>query len=90
MAFNVKLFPAYQSVRKTNCCRRGNGQPSFSLSSPTDKGANDDGYSTARDDLTPQDYLAFAKQWQALGATIIGGCCGIGPEHIALLDALKD
>ena len=49
-----------------------------------------DGYSTLRNDLTPQDYLAFAKQWQALGATIIGGCCGIGPEHIALLDALKD
>ena len=48
------------------------------------------GYSTARDDLTPQDYLAFAQQWKALGATIIGGCCGIGPEHIALLDALKD
>ena len=42
------------------------------------------------DDLTPQDYLVFAQQWKALGATIIGGCCGIGPEHIALLDALKD
>ncbi|MDG1001027.1 MAG: homocysteine S-methyltransferase family protein, partial [Pseudomonadales bacterium] len=41
-------------------------------------------------DLTPQDYLVFAQQWKALGATIIGGCCGIGPEHIALLDALKD
>ena len=41
-------------------------------------------------DLTPQDYLVFAQQWKALGATIIGGCCGIGPEHIALLDALKE
>ena len=48
-----------------------------------------DGYSTTRDDLTPQDYLTFAQQWQALGATIVGGCCSIGPEHIALLDALK-
>jgi S-methylmethionine-dependent homocysteine/selenocysteine methylase len=49
-----------------------------------------DGYSTLREDLTPQDYLAFAQQWKALGATIVGGCCGIGPEHIALLKALKD
>ena len=49
-----------------------------------------DGYSTMRDDLTPQDYLEFARQWKALGATIVGGCCGIGPEHIALLEALKD
>ena len=49
-----------------------------------------DGYSTLRDDLTPQDYLVFAQQWKALGATIIGGCCGIGPTHISLLHALKD
>ena len=49
-----------------------------------------DGYSTMRDDLTPQDYLEFARHWKALGATIVGGCCGIGPEHIALLKALKD
>ncbi len=48
-----------------------------------------DGYSTTRDDLTPQEYLTFAQQWQALGATIVGGCCSIGPEHITLLDALK-
>ncbi len=40
-----------------------------------------------RQDLTPQGYLAFAKSWRARGATIIGGCCGIGPEHIAALRA---
>ncbi|HAZ78706.1 MAG TPA: homocysteine S-methyltransferase [Porticoccaceae bacterium] len=47
------------------------------------------GYSTIRDDLDPQAYMAFARQWQALGATVIGGCCGIGPEHIALLSQLN-
>lgn len=36
-------------------------------------------------DLTPQEYLEFAKQWHTLGANIIGGCCGIGPEYIELL-----
>ena len=36
-------------------------------------------------DLSPAEYVAFAKQWHSLGATIIGGCCGIGPEFIAAL-----
>ncbi|MBA6411376.1 homocysteine S-methyltransferase family protein [Pseudoalteromonas sp. 5Ae-yellow] len=36
-------------------------------------------------DLPPTEYVDFAKQWHSLGATIIGGCCGIGPEFIAAL-----
>ncbi len=40
-----------------------------------------------RADLTPEGYLAFARDWRAKGAGIIGGCCGIGPEHIAALRA---
>jgi len=46
-----------------------------------------DGLDDLREDLTPQGYLAFARAWRALGADIIGGCCGIGPEHIAALRA---
>ncbi len=41
--------------------------------------------SDLRDDLDPAGYLGFARDWAARGATIIGGCCGIGPEHIAAL-----
>jgi S-methylmethionine-dependent homocysteine/selenocysteine methylase len=33
-------------------------------------------------DLTPEEYIAYVKKWHHLGASIIGGCCGIGPEHI--------
>ncbi len=40
-----------------------------------------------RKDLTPEGYGAFSAAWQAAGASILGGCCGIGPEHIALLRA---
>ncbi len=40
-----------------------------------------------RTDLDPPDYLAFARDWVARGATIVGGCCGIGPAHIAALRA---
>jgi S-methylmethionine-dependent homocysteine/selenocysteine methylase len=38
-----------------------------------------------REDLTPQGYGRFAAAWHAAGASILGGCCGIGPEHIVSL-----
>jgi len=41
--------------------------------------------SALRKDVTPEYYLGFAKEWTAAGATIIGGCCGIGPEHLEVL-----
>jgi S-methylmethionine-dependent homocysteine/selenocysteine methylase len=43
-----------------------------------------------RQDLSPEKYLEFAQQWKSLGASIVGGCCGIGTEHILALKALKD
>jgi len=43
-----------------------------------------------RADLTPAGYLDFARNWVARGASLVGGCCGIGPEHIAALrEALR-
>jgi len=41
-------------------------------------------------DLSPEEYAGFAAQWRALGADIVGGCCGIGPAHIARLRADLD
>ncbi len=35
--------------------------------------------------MTPDKYLDFAKSWVDAGVTIIGGCCGITPDHIALM-----
>ena len=37
------------------------------------------------DGLTPAQYLEQAITWVDHGARIIGGCCGVGPEHIRLL-----
>ncbi|MGG8471190.1 homocysteine S-methyltransferase family protein [Rahnella sp. PAMC25617] len=48
------------------------------------RGANE-GLSKMRQDTDPAGYLDFAKDWVAQGATMVGGCCGIGPEHIAAL-----
>lgn len=44
-----------------------------------------DGLDELREDLDPPGYLVWARDWQARGASLIGGCCGIGPEHIAEL-----
>lgn len=38
-----------------------------------------------RDDLDPAAYAALARQWHKAGASIIGGCCGIGPDYIRAL-----
>jgi S-methylmethionine-dependent homocysteine/selenocysteine methylase len=38
-----------------------------------------------RHDLTPARYTEFALSWVAMGATIVGGCCEVGPAHIAHL-----
>jgi len=45
---------------------------------------------THRHDLTPQKYADFAMGWLDMGATIIGGCCEVGPAHIRhLADRLQ-
>ena len=44
-----------------------------------------DGLDEVRTDLNPTLYLKFAQEWKEAGATLIGGCCGIGPEHISEL-----
>ncbi len=35
--------------------------------------------------LSPQEYLLEAAGWVEAGAQIIGGCCGVGPDHIRVL-----
>ena len=40
---------------------------------------------SARRDLTPDVYAEHAMGWVARGATIVGGCCEVGPAHITAL-----
>ncbi|MBX3269023.1 MAG: homocysteine S-methyltransferase family protein [Sandaracinaceae bacterium] len=51
--------------------------------------ANDEDGFTPRPD-TPEAYAAHARAWVAAGATIVGGCCGTGPAHVAALAAVRD
>jgi S-methylmethionine-dependent homocysteine/selenocysteine methylase len=43
-----------------------------------------------RADITPDGYLAWVSEWIEQGARIVGGCCGIGPEHIGAIRSMID
>ena len=40
-----------------------------------------------RTDLGPKVYADYVDSWIALGATIVGGCCEVGPAHIEEISA---
>ncbi|SDN94286.1 homocysteine S-methyltransferase family protein [Vreelandella arcis] len=39
----------------------------------------------SRTDLDPTAYAGHALRWVEQGATVVGGCCEVGPAHIAAL-----
>ena len=40
-----------------------------------------------RCDVGPEEYARLAREWVAAGASIVGGCCGTGSEHIRMIAA---
>jgi len=51
-------------------------------------GKNTDGSLGLRTDLDPESYAAHASDWLKAGATVVGGCCGTRPAHIAKIKEL--
>ncbi len=45
----------------------------------------DNDVATGRRELSVDDFVSFTARWRALGASMIGGCCGIGPDYISAL-----
>ena len=41
------------------------------------------------DIMLPERFARFAQDWTQAGVQIVGGCCGLGPEHIAAIAHLK-
>ena len=39
--------------------------------------------------MLPDGFRLFADQWVASGVQVIGGCCGLSPEHIRAVAPLK-
>ncbi|MBT4090709.1 MAG: homocysteine S-methyltransferase family protein [Deltaproteobacteria bacterium] len=48
-----------------------------------DGGDETDGIIDLRADLDPMEYRQHAADWLKAGATVVGGCCGTRPAHIA-------
>ena len=44
----------------------------------------------SREEINPQTYAEFGKEWLSMGVMILGGCCEIGPEHIAEIYNLRE
>ncbi len=49
-----------------------------------------DGSLTLRSDLDPEGYAAHVTEWLKTGATVVGGCCGTRPSHIAKIRSIID
>lgn len=47
-----------------------------------DGGAANEALHAIRDDLSAERYASFACDWVESGATMVGGCCGVGATHI--------
>ena len=41
------------------------------------------------DEITPNEYANFAREWLSMGCKVIGGCCTTTPEHIRLIAELR-
>lgn len=57
---------------------------------PDDVGFGTPVHHIAKRDLSPDAYARHAARWLDAGATILGGCCEVGPNHIATLRSLID
>ena len=49
-----------------------------------------DGIMALRPDLDPESYAAHVIRWLEKGATVVGGCCGTRPSHIARIRSMID
>jgi homocysteine S-methyltransferase len=42
------------------------------------------------DIITPDAYAAFCRDWVGRGVQVLGGCCGLGVEHVRAAAAVRD
>ena len=81
---------AARAVRETHGFKARIGVYANAFAPQREDEAANEAISDIRPDLDPARYARFAREWRQSGADIIGGCCGIGPEHIAALRAMRD
>jgi S-methylmethionine-dependent homocysteine/selenocysteine methylase len=74
---------ALATVAETVTCPTGGYANAFCSAG----GAQIDEYDTG---LDPERYVSVCRRWVGHGATLLGGCCGVFPEHIAALSTAKE
>lgn len=81
-----RALPVLGAALRGHGCdaRLGAYANAFPVDRPDDYRADRD-VMERRDDLTPERYADVVAGWIGDGATIVGGCCDIYPEHIAEL-----
>jgi S-methylmethionine-dependent homocysteine/selenocysteine methylase len=79
------IEPAIRAASDAGFHRIGAYANAFAPHAHNGKATANETLSALRDDLDPVSYLAYARGWRDTGASIIGGCCGIGPDHIRAL-----
>ena len=42
------------------------------------------------DIISPETYTRFCREWVEAGAQVLGGCCGLGVEHVRAAAAVRD
>ena len=40
-------------------------------------------------EMTVDEFMQYVDRWRSMGASILGGCCGIGPNFIAAIAASR-
>ena len=40
-------------------------------------------------EMTVAEFMQYIERWRAMGASVLGGCCGIGPDFIAAIAASR-
>jgi homocysteine S-methyltransferase len=75
------------AARRTDGRAAIGGYANRFVDSHTSSGEANAQISAFRDDLDPSSYGEFVDRWIETGATVVGGCCGMTPDHIASLAA---
>ena len=75
---------------KANLWKMEEPVPVHKFATPSDEiGANPVETMGTREDYTDEKFLEFSKKMISKGATILGGCCEIKPNHIKKISKLK-
>ena len=78
------------AIARTACAGRariGGYANRFVAAHSSETRANE-GLARFRDDLAPDEYGDVVADWLRSGATLVGGCCGMEPAHIARIAEL--